>query len=112
MNGVLDEALFARLEDAEIPPVDPDNADGEDAPLADLASLLRKDKLGADNIAVWEHPSGGWGMHTSRNLAASKTVWREAGLPATSVLDLAAVLTAHPTAHAKLGSRASAGMAF
>ena len=68
--------------------------------------------MDANKIAVWEHPSGGWGMHVVHNLAAGKTVGREAGLPATSALNLAAVLAAHPTVRAKLGSGASSKMAF
>ena len=65
MASILDEALFTRPDGAKIPPVDPDNAGGEEGPLADLVSLLGKDGLGADNISVREHPSRSLGMHAS-----------------------------------------------
>ena len=55
----LDEAIFAYSEDAEIPPVDPYDYDGEESPLANMMSLLGGDGFGADHIAVWEHTSGG-----------------------------------------------------
>jgi hypothetical protein len=55
----MDKALFAWTEDAEVPPVDLDNAVGKEGPLADLTSLLDSDGFDADSIAVREHPFGG-----------------------------------------------------
>ena len=81
MTGALDKELFAWLEDAKVPPVDPNNASEEEAPLSDLASLLGGDGFGVNRIAVREHSSGGWEMHTFGNPAAGETVRREAGGP-------------------------------
>ena len=70
----MDKALFARTEDAEVLPADTDDAGEEEGTLTDLASLPGGGGLGADGIPVQEHPSGGWGLHASCNLAAGETV--------------------------------------
>ena len=40
----------------------------------DLAYPLDGDKFNANDIDVWEHPSGCWGMHASHDLAAGDAV--------------------------------------
>ena len=74
VSGTLNKAMFARTKDAEVPPVDPDNAKGGEGPLADLVSLLGGDGVDADGSAVRGHPPGSWEMHASHDLAAGETV--------------------------------------
>ena len=61
--------------------MDPDNASGEEDPLADLISLLGRDGFGANNISVREHPSGEWEMYASHDLAAGEALGRRRACP-------------------------------
>ena len=45
--------------------------------LAHLMFLLGGDGFGANDIAVREHPSKGWGVYASRDLAVYKTGGRK-----------------------------------